>query len=413
MDKFGGKLNAFTGFDNTNYSLEIDHKGFDEGFDRLVNYFIAPQFQEDSKEKTLKIMHHQFKSALVSDEWKHLNLWMQLSNPQSNTCRSVFANKDQCSQPEAMAAVKEFYDQTYSANLMTVCISSNKPLSELEKIAKKLKDIKNKKVAPPNMAGPPPFGPDDGKRVVKMTTNSDELEMRFVWCLPSYSDKINSYNLKVFLQLFGYQGPKSIISHLKRDGLATSLDARKKAMAGVTKFEVVVGLTQKGYDNYEFVAEAVAQYAKNVCDAGPQETFANEMNAVGQLKFDFPDRSTPLATCIKYAGKARKVPESDLGNLVKSSYVRDVDAKVLQDIAEKFCDMNRVTIFLHSSQPQSTAERWTNTLFTVVEASPDFWKNLEEPTLGKVAVNVPEANALVPKGAEMKGLSGSYSVNPV
>ena len=68
-----------------------------------------------------------------------------------------------------MAAVKDFFDATYSANLMGVCITSNKPLSELEKIAKKFKDIKNKKVSPPN-AGPAPFGPDDGRKVIKMTT---------------------------------------------------------------------------------------------------------------------------------------------------------------------------------------------------------------------------------------------------
>ena len=58
MSKFGGNLNAYTGLDNTNYSLEIEHKGFDEGLDRFVNFFISPLFNEDSKDKTIKQMHH-------------------------------------------------------------------------------------------------------------------------------------------------------------------------------------------------------------------------------------------------------------------------------------------------------------------------------------------------------------------
>lgn len=61
-----------------------------------------------------------------------------------------------------MDAVKDFHGQTYSANLMSVCIISNKSLSDIEKVAKKFKDIKNKKATPPNMDGPAPFGPDDG-----------------------------------------------------------------------------------------------------------------------------------------------------------------------------------------------------------------------------------------------------------
>lgn len=84
---------------------------------------------------------------------------MQLSNPNSVTSRSVFGNKELYSKPEAMKAVKEFYDKTYSANLMCVCISSNKSIADLEKVAKKFKDIKNKKVTPPNLGGPAPYGP--------------------------------------------------------------------------------------------------------------------------------------------------------------------------------------------------------------------------------------------------------------
>lgn len=100
-------------------------------------------------------------------------------------------------------------------------------------------------------------------------------------------------------------------------------------------------------------------------------------------------------------------------NLVKASYCRDIDGAVLQDIAEKFCDLNRVMIFLNSSEPQDLTERWTSTKYSVVETGPDYWKLLEEPTLGNVIVNVPEANNLVPQGAEEVELVGNYSYQPV
>lgn len=257
LTKFGGKFNSFTGLDNTNYTLEIDHKGFDEGCDRLAQYFVNPLFNEDNKAKTIKLLHHQMKSALVNDEWKHLNLWMQLSNPESVTNRFVFPSKEIFEKGPAMKIVKEFFDQWYSANLMTVCISSNKSLVELEKIAKKFKDIKNRKIAVPDISNPAPYGAKESKKFIKMQCSSENLEMRIVWSLPYYGDKIAKMNLKYFMELFGHQGPKSIISYLKKEGLATSLEVRKKSIGTMTKFEVVIGLTQAGHDNNHQVAEAV------------------------------------------------------------------------------------------------------------------------------------------------------------
>ena len=81
MQKYGGNINAYTGLDNTNYTLEIDHKGLDEGLDRFVNLLINPTFNSDKKDKIIRALHHQFKSALVNNEWSYLSLWMQLSNP--------------------------------------------------------------------------------------------------------------------------------------------------------------------------------------------------------------------------------------------------------------------------------------------------------------------------------------------
>lgn len=82
-------------------------------------------------------------------------------------------------------------------------------------------------------------------KVIRMTSSS-EPELRVVWTLPYYGDRITKMNLKYFLELFGNQGPKSIISYLKKNGLATSLEARKKSITDMTKFELVIGLTSLG-----------------------------------------------------------------------------------------------------------------------------------------------------------------------
>ena len=58
---------------------------------------------------------------------------MSLSHPESPINKFIFGNKTGLSKPEAYKAMTDFYKEYYSAELMTLCVSSNKPLAELEK----------------------------------------------------------------------------------------------------------------------------------------------------------------------------------------------------------------------------------------------------------------------------------------
>lgn len=117
--------------------------------------------------------------------------------------------------------------------------------------------------------------------------------------------------------------------------------------------------------------------------AGPQENFANELNALGSLQFDFPDRSTPLETCMKLAGKIRKIPDEDHVNIVKHSYVRTgFDPKLMNEIGAMLCDLDRVNIFLHTQEECLTTEKWMNTKYDIDEVGDEFWNVLNEPRMG-------------------------------
>ena len=58
LKKFNGNFNASSGLDSTNYTLEIDHEGLDEGVGRLVNYLISPNFKDRNIQQIVKNIHH-------------------------------------------------------------------------------------------------------------------------------------------------------------------------------------------------------------------------------------------------------------------------------------------------------------------------------------------------------------------
>ena len=151
---------------------------------------------------------------------------MKLSKPGSATNRPIFFDPEQFQSLDITKFIKDCYEKMYSANLMSVCISSNKSVGELEKIAKKFKAIKNRRILPPNIKGTQPYGPLQCQKVINMSANGNP-KLRIVWTFPYYGDKIIKMNLKYFVELLGNQGPKSIISYLKAEGLAVSLEVRK------------------------------------------------------------------------------------------------------------------------------------------------------------------------------------------
>lgn len=185
----------------------------------------------------------------------------------------------------------------------------------------------------------------------------------------------------------------------------------------ITKFDLVISLTQKGLEHYQDVAEAVFQYAHNLKDAGPQERFANELNSIGKLKFDFPDRTDPLKLCVKLAGKSRKLYDNDMRMLYRHSLVREAfDPKLMKNISEMICDLDRVNIFIHTPENCNSTEKYFGTAYDPVPTNDEFWENMKFPRIyGTEKINVPEpeGNNYVPQNMEMLELFPEYTKQPV
>lgn len=90
---------------------------------------------------------------------------MTMSHPESPINKFIFGNKTGLSKPEAYKAMTDFYKEYYSSELMTLCVSSNKPIAELEKkVVDLFKKIPFNEVAVPDYNNKDvykdSFGPD-------------------------------------------------------------------------------------------------------------------------------------------------------------------------------------------------------------------------------------------------------------
>jgi len=216
------------------------------------------------------------------------------------------------------------------------------------------------------------------------------------------------------MELFGNEGEGSILSYLKGKGLATGLETRRKAMcSSLTKFDVNIELTKKGVANHTKVVEAVFKFAQVLNKKGPQEFVADDINSVGELKYNFPERTDALSLVKSYSRRLAHTDESEVDNLVKGNFMSTYNANALKDIAEMLCDSNRVMIFLMSPDLEDECkkqEHYMMTKYIVKDISGDLLKAIEKP--GKASVDLHIANGLIAKDTSIAELDGNFCVAP-
>ena len=69
MSNNGGMNNAFTSTTNTNYHLKCSNEAFEEGFDRMAQFFICPTFSVDSAEREVNAIDSEFNMSKQVDTW--------------------------------------------------------------------------------------------------------------------------------------------------------------------------------------------------------------------------------------------------------------------------------------------------------------------------------------------------------
>ena len=224
MTNNGGMNNAYTSLTNTNYHFEVSNEAFEEGLDRLAQFFICPTFSEDATDREVNAVDSEFKQSLQHDGWHQYNLVSRLSDPESNLNRFHCGNCKSLQQPGMRQSLLDFHKKWYSSNIMTLSISGKHSLDDLEKWAtEKFTAVENKDVVVPDLGIPAPYSSDRCGKLVKFVPIQDKDMITFFWILPYFERCHDTKPLNYFSHLFGHEGENSLLSYLISEGLALGL----------------------------------------------------------------------------------------------------------------------------------------------------------------------------------------------
>lgn len=158
MTNNGGSNNAYTSLTDTNYHFDCSNEAFEEGLDRLAQFFICPSFSVSASEREVNAVDSEFKMSLQHDGWHYFNLLQRTSNQDSLLNRFNCGNLKSLSQPGMRESLLAFHKKWYSSNIMTLAVSSRHSIEDLENWVKsKFSSVENKQVIVPNLGEPAPF----------------------------------------------------------------------------------------------------------------------------------------------------------------------------------------------------------------------------------------------------------------
>ncbi len=304
----GGYSNAYTAGDHTNYHFEIRHEAFEGAIDRFAQFFIAPLFTPEFTEREINAVNSENQKNLENDRWREYQLANSLyreghpANHFSTGNRETLAGT---TREELLA----FHRAHYSANRMTLALTGKAGLDQLEAWARTYFSAVEDRRLEPERFPPDYLPPRAALRLAQMEPVKDLLQLSLEFPLPGTRQEWPSKSGELLGFILGYEGEGSLLSHLKAEGLATSLGAGvSEATNDFGSFNLSIGLTPLGRREFHRVLLAVFAAIEDLRARPYPEPLFEERRALARLDERFRDRGEGAQRAVGLANVLRDHP---------------------------------------------------------------------------------------------------------
>lgn len=144
LAEHNGYSNAHTENDKTVYYCNVDSKEYSKMVEMFASFFICPIFRQSSVKNEMMAVDSEFLCSYNVQEWRVQRLRGELSEDMKRG-RFSCGNMQTLEKKGIMEAIKKFWRDEYSSELMTVVMCSNESIETMVELAKNFELIESKK----------------------------------------------------------------------------------------------------------------------------------------------------------------------------------------------------------------------------------------------------------------------------
>lgn len=398
ISEHGGRHNAYTSFEHTNYFFDINPSQFEAALDRFSRFFVAPLFNAEYVEREKNAVHSEYKARIKNDyrrQWEVVGQVVNQKHPAAKFSVGSLETLADTEDSNVRDDLLAFYKQHYSANRMALVVVAPNTLDELEgMVRERFQEIPSFNSLQPRH-GQPLFEPGSLPKLVALKPVQELRELTVTFPLPAVRDYYRQKPLAYVSNLIGHEGEGSLLSLLKKEGLAEGLRAGKGVsdFSG-SSFDITVSLTPEGVSRWPHVLEWVFSEIALVADQGVAQWRQKEQAALADMQFRHKEVGSPVHRVSQLASQLHLYPPEEV---MHGPYLMDrYNAELIVGLLERMTPENA---FVTLMAPEVETDR----------VSPRYHVPYRVSSLPKIAsdtnvaeLKLPPANDFVPESFSLK-----------
>jgi len=400
----GGQTNAFTANDFTSYMFSVNNDAFGEALDRFANFFIKPLFNPSGVSRELNAIDQEYAKNVENDDIRQLYVMKELTNPDHPDHEFGMGNSSTLSKVEQDVLIK-WYQEHYSANLMTLIVYSPLPLDTLKNmIVEDFSAIPNKNKKLFAIDNIPVTTEANKAKMVYIEPVKDLHNLILAWYLPpKFADMLDTQPEALVCYVLGHEGEGSLLAELKREHLAEELRCGGvKTGAQSMLFYLDIDLTLEGVKHVNTVIERAFQAIDNFKKAGVPNYLFDDMQKIAKIKYAYTPREDSFDMVMKDATHLAYEPTATYPEhtLIPQKF----DPAIVKEFLNFLTPANAGFYFLVPSRLSGIhpdrEEKWLNVKYsvhTIPARQMDDWANA--PTLSQLTL--PAKNPLIPENLSL------------
>ncbi|RYY76360.1 MAG: peptidase M16 [Gammaproteobacteria bacterium] len=401
ISQHGGTNNAYTAQENTSYFFDIEHSSLEPALDRFAQFFITPLFHTEYIDHEKKAVDAEYLAKINDDDRREWDVYRNLFNPDHPAANFSVGSLESLADMEGHSIRDDliaFYQNNYSANLMTLAVLGNRKLDDLQKMVEsRFAAIPNKNKVIAN-SYPKLFLPNILPASVNIKPVKELRQLNLVFPVPNYSDNYKTKPLYYLGNLLGNEGAGSLLALLKNLGWAESLSAGEfYTSRHDSLFGISIKLTKEGLTAKDQIVSAVFDYLKITSLRGISEWRFTEMQQIADLNFRFHDKLPAIDSVTELSQSMHDYAAVDV---LWGSYAYTQFDDVL--IKQALSHLRPDNVFISTIAPDVATTRTTALYkadFSVKPGIPDI---LDLKPIYHQRLWLPERNIFIPKNLVVK-----------
>lgn len=398
LKKHGGSHNASTASYRTAYYLEVENEALAPAVDRMASAIAEPLLDPVNADRERNAVNAEMTMARSRDGHRMGQVGAETLNPAHPAARFSGGNLETLSDKPGSKlhdALREFYQQHYSANLMKAVIYSNKPLPELATIAAQtFGRVSNHQASVPAIKVPAVT--DQQKGIIIHYVPAQPLkQLRVEFRIDNNADRFRSKTDTLISYLIGNRSKDTLSDWLQSHGLADAVNAGADPV--ITRngglFAINISLTDKGLAQRDRVVAAIFNYLAMLREKGIDKRYFDEMAHVLDLDFRYPSITRDMDYIEWLVDTMLRVP---VEHTLDAPYLADrYDPAEINARLQEMTPQNARIWYISPDEPHNKVAYFVDAPYQVDKISADLFKKWQQTAAG-ITLAMPALNPYIP-----------------